>query len=45
MIRFEAVLAVCALGDDVDEARKRAYDAMAEIDFRGKHFRTDIPVR
>ncbi len=39
------VLAVCALGDDVDEARKRVYDAMAEIDFLGKHFRTDIPVR
>lgn len=39
------VLAVCALGDGVDEARKRAYEAMGKIEFLGKHCRTDIPVR
>jgi phosphoribosylamine--glycine ligase len=39
------VLSVCARGDDVDIARRRAYEALDKIDFRGKHFRTDIPVR
>lgn len=39
------VLAVCALGDTVDDARKLAYEAMGKIEFRGKHCRTDIPVR
>ena len=39
------VLAVCALGENVDEARRRAYGAMEQIDFRGKHCRSDIPVR
>lgn len=39
------VLSVCALGDDVDEARRRAYAAMEKIEFLGKHCRSDIPVR
>lgn len=39
------VLAVTALGDGVDEARDKAYAALEKIDFRGKQFRTDIPVR
>ncbi len=39
------VLAVCALGDTVDDARKFAYEAMGKIEFLGKHCRTDIPVR
>ena len=39
------VLATCALGDNVDEARRRAYGAMDEVEFLGKHNRTDIPVR
>ena len=36
------VLAVTALGRDVDEARKRAYEAVARISFEGAHFRRDI---
>ncbi len=36
------VLAVCAMGDDVEAARSMAYAAMDKIDFRGKHFRKDI---
>jgi len=36
------VLAVSALGPDLAQARARAYDAVAAIDFRGKQFRSDI---
>ena len=36
------VLSVCALGDSVDEARDRAYGGLEQVDFHGKHFRTDI---
>jgi phosphoribosylamine--glycine ligase len=39
------VLAVCALGDNVEIARKLAYQAIDRIEFRGKHCRRDIPVR
>ncbi|MEE2888750.1 MAG: phosphoribosylamine--glycine ligase [Planctomycetota bacterium] len=39
------VLAVCALGDGVEEARRKAYENMAKIEFRGKHCRSDIPMR
>jgi phosphoribosylamine--glycine ligase len=36
------VLATCALGQTVDEARDRAYRAAERIEFRGRHFRSDI---
>lgn len=36
------VLAVTALGDDVAQARTRAYGAVARIHFEGCHFRRDI---
>jgi len=39
------VLAVCALGEDVEEARRKAYGSMEKIHFQGKYCRTDIPVR
>ena len=39
------VLAVCALGEDVEEARRKAYEGMEKIHFQGKYCRTDIPVR
>ena len=36
------VLGVNALGDDLDDARRRAYDACAKIHFDGMQMRTDI---
>lgn len=36
------VLAVTAIGDDLEEARGRAYSAVHRIQFDGAHFRTDI---
>jgi phosphoribosylamine--glycine ligase len=39
------VLAVSALGATFEQARQRAYDAAADIDFEGKHMRTDIAER
>jgi phosphoribosylamine--glycine ligase len=39
------VLAVTALGDNVGDARERAYEAASVIDFEGKQFRTDIAAR
>ena len=36
------VLAVSAKADDLDTALARAYAAAKNIDFDGKHFRTDI---
>ncbi|HEX3149933.1 MAG TPA: phosphoribosylamine--glycine ligase [Gemmataceae bacterium] len=36
------VLGVTALGDTLADAKKRAYEAVAKISFRGAHFRTDI---
>ncbi|MCE9637520.1 MAG: phosphoribosylamine--glycine ligase [Planctomycetes bacterium] len=36
------VLGVTALGDDVEAARKRAYEAVAKIRFPGMQYRTDI---
>ena len=36
------VLAVTALGETVDRARARAYEAVAQIDFEGCHYRRDI---
>jgi phosphoribosylamine---glycine ligase len=36
------VLAVSALGTDLAEARRRAYEACARISFEGMHHRTDI---
>ncbi len=39
------VLTVCARGDDLAEARQRAYAAIAGIRFEGMHFRRDIGAR
>jgi phosphoribosylamine---glycine ligase len=36
------VLCVCALGDDLGQARERAYDAVERIHFDGAFFRRDI---
>ena len=36
------VLAVTALGDDADQARARAYEAIAKVEFDGVHYRHDI---
>jgi phosphoribosylamine--glycine ligase len=36
------VLGVTALGDTLVAAKKRAYEAVARISFKGAHFRTDI---
>ena len=39
------VLTVCALGDDLDDAARRAYGAAAKIRFRGMQLRKDIGKR
>jgi len=39
------VLTVCALGDDVDDAARRAYGVAAKIHFRGMQLRKDIGKR
>ena len=36
------VLSVCALGDNVEEARERAYTELKKIEFQGMHYRSDI---
>ncbi|MFN2164587.1 MAG: phosphoribosylglycinamide synthetase C domain-containing protein, partial [Candidatus Promineifilaceae bacterium] len=36
------VLAVSGLGDDLESAVNRAYAGVAQIDFEGAHFRSDI---
>jgi phosphoribosylamine--glycine ligase len=36
------VLGVTALGDTLADAKKRAYEAVHKISFKGMHFRTDI---
>src|SRR5205823_7296346 len=36
------VLGVTALGDTLADAKKRAYEAVSKISFRGAHYRTDI---
>lgn len=38
------VFAVTALGNDVYDARKRCYDALALVEFEGMHFREDIGI-
>src|SRR5699024_1449878 len=39
------VLSVTAVGTDVGDARRRAYDAVELIEFRGAHYRADIAAR
>jgi phosphoribosylamine--glycine ligase len=36
------VLGVTALGADIKDAKKRAYEAVGKISFEGAHFRKDI---
>ncbi len=39
------VMGVTAIGSDVGDARRRAYDAVEKITFEGMHYRTDIGAR
>ncbi|BDG07153.1 phosphoribosylamine--glycine ligase [Anaeromyxobacter paludicola] len=39
------VLTVCAVGRDMGDARARAYEAAARIQFRGRHHRKDIGLK
>ncbi len=39
------VLAVTALGDTIAQAQKRAYEALAHVQFEGMHYRRDIGYR
>ncbi|MBU8896900.1 phosphoribosylamine--glycine ligase [Corallococcus sp. H22C18031201] len=39
------VLTVCARGDDLVQARERAYAAVSAVRFEGMHFRSDIGAR
>ena len=39
------VLSVVALGDDLTQARERAYEAVEQIEFPGSHHRSDIALR
>jgi phosphoribosylamine--glycine ligase len=39
------VLSVVALGTDLADARRRAYEGVARIDLKGSHHRTDIALR
>ena len=39
------VLGVTAMGKDIAEARAVAYAAVEEVDFKDKHFRTDIGIK
>lgn len=36
------VLAVTSVGDNLDDALRKSYDTISEIDFEGKYFRKDI---
>jgi phosphoribosylamine--glycine ligase len=36
------VLTVCALGDGLDDAARRAYEAIGRVRFRGMQYRNDI---
>jgi phosphoribosylamine--glycine ligase len=36
------VLATCALGENLESARSKAYEALGKIEFRGMHYRRDI---
>jgi phosphoribosylamine--glycine ligase len=39
------VLSVVALGRDLADARRRAYEGVAKIDLKGSHHRTDIALK
>lgn len=39
------MLSVVALGDDLTQARERAYEVVDAIELRGSHHRTDIAAR
>jgi phosphoribosylamine--glycine ligase len=39
------VLSVTALGQDVEDARRRCYEALQRIEFSGMHYRRDIGLR
>lgn len=39
------LLGVTALGADIAEARRKAYEDVERIRFQGRHYRTDIAMR
>ncbi len=39
------VLGLSAFGGDIDEARAVAYQAVEEVEFKDKQFRTDIGIK
>ncbi|MEI7647066.1 MAG: phosphoribosylglycinamide synthetase C domain-containing protein, partial [Actinomycetes bacterium] len=39
------VLSVTAIGETLEQARSRAYEAMTHIDLDGSHYRTDIALK
>ncbi len=39
------VLGACAKGDNLDEAIKKAYDAISHVEFKDMHFRRDIGIK
>jgi phosphoribosylamine--glycine ligase len=39
------VLGITAIGNDINEAREKAYNAVKEVDFSNKHFRSDIGIK
>lgn len=39
------VLGLTAMGKDMEEAREKAYQAVSEVDFYKKHYRTDIGIK
>ena len=39
------VLGVCVRGDNIDEARKKAYENAEKISFEGMYYRKDIGIK
>ena len=39
------VLGITAMGEDIEAARKTAYAAVYEVDFKNKHYRADIGIK
>lgn len=39
------VLGLTAIGSDIEDARQKAYKVVEEVDFKDKHFRTDIGIK
>lgn len=39
------VLGLTAIGSDIEDARQKAYKVVEEVDFKDKHYRTDIGIK